>query len=61
MIAVVGWDGAPLRDPARARLAAATLVVGGARHLAAADVPRGARTVVLGDVGGGVAAAVEHA
>ncbi len=61
MIAVVGWDGAPLRDPARARLASATLVVGGARHLAAADVPGGARTVVLGDVGGGVAAAVEHA
>ena len=60
MISVLGWDGAPLREPARARLAAATLVCGGERHLAAVDIPAGAPTVVMGDVGTAVRALVEH-
>ena len=60
MITVLGWDGAPLRDAARARLGAATLVCGGERHLAAVDLPAGARTVVMGDVRAAVDAAVEH-
>ena len=60
VISVLGWDGAPLREPARARLAGATLVCGGARHLAAVDVPAGSRTVVMGDVRAAVHAAVEH-
>lgn len=56
MISVLGWDGAPLREAARARLAAATLVAGGARHLAAAGVPAGVPTLVMGDVGAAVEA-----
>lgn len=49
-VAVLGWDGAPLRREAADRLAAATLVAGGARHLAAVDVPAEAERVVMGDV-----------
>ena len=60
MISVLGWDGAPLRADAVARLAAATLVCGGERHLSAVDVPAGARTVVMGDVSAAVHAVVQH-
>lgn len=59
-LAVLGWDGEPLRAAAAARLAAATLVVGGARHLAAVTVPAGARTLVLGDLEAGVQALAAH-
>ena len=56
MITVVGMDGSPLGPLAEAALAAATLVVGGRRHLAALPVPAGpaavagVRTVVLGEL-----------
>lgn len=59
-VSVLGWDGSPLRPAAAARLAAATLVAGGARHLAAVDVPAGAGTVVMGDVAAAVAAVRQH-
>ncbi|MFJ6194611.1 precorrin-6y C5,15-methyltransferase (decarboxylating) subunit CbiE [Micromonospora sp. NPDC092111] len=50
VVTVVGVDAAGRPEPAEARaaLAAARLVVGAARHLAAAPVPDGAETVVLG-------------
>ncbi|KOG33887.1 bifunctional cobalt-precorrin-7 (C(5))-methyltransferase/cobalt-precorrin-6B (C(15))-methyltransferase [Streptomyces resistomycificus] len=49
MITVVGTGtGAPLPADATAAVAGARLVVGGRRHLAAAPVPAGAETVVLG-------------
>ncbi|MDP9399143.1 MAG: precorrin-6y C5,15-methyltransferase (decarboxylating) subunit CbiE, partial [Actinomycetota bacterium] len=60
MITVVGYDGSPLPVGASAALAAATLVVGGARHLAAAPVPPGARTVVVGDVHAAVRELAAH-
>ncbi|SEG55764.1 precorrin-6Y C5,15-methyltransferase (decarboxylating) [Thermomonospora echinospora] len=50
MITVVGYDGSPLPALALERLAQASLVVGGARHLSAVPLPPGARTVVMGDV-----------
>jgi precorrin-6Y C5,15-methyltransferase (decarboxylating) len=50
VITVVGFDGSALGGQARARLDAAGLVLGGARHLAAARPPERARTIVLGDV-----------
>src|SRR6195952_3820297 len=50
MITVLGWDGAPLSDAASEALASATLVGGGAAHLAAVPVPQQARTVVLGSL-----------
>ncbi|RAY11831.1 precorrin-6y C5,15-methyltransferase (decarboxylating) subunit CbiE [Actinomadura craniellae] len=50
MITVVGYDGGPPPEVALERLAAADLVVGGARHLAALPPPGSARTVVPGDV-----------
>ncbi|HEY7484632.1 MAG TPA: precorrin-6y C5,15-methyltransferase (decarboxylating) subunit CbiE [Streptosporangiaceae bacterium] len=49
-ISVIGYDGSPLSDRAGDRLAAATLVVGGARHLEAARPPKDARQIVIGDV-----------
>jgi precorrin-6B C5,15-methyltransferase / cobalt-precorrin-6B C5,C15-methyltransferase len=55
MITVVGWDGSPLSVEAEQALASATLVVGGARHLAAVQVPQQARTVVLGSLERGLA------
>lgn len=55
MITVVGWDGSPLSEAAIDALASATLVVGGARHLAAVPVPQQARTVVLGSLERGLA------
>ncbi len=55
MITVVGWDGSPLTPAAADALASASLVVGGARHLAALPVPEQARTVVLGSLERGLA------
>jgi precorrin-6Y C5,15-methyltransferase (decarboxylating) len=55
VITVLGWDGGPLSEAAMDALAGATLVVGGARHLAAVPLPRHARTVVLGSLERGVA------
>jgi precorrin-6Y C5,15-methyltransferase (decarboxylating) len=49
-VTVVGYDGAPLSADAAQVVAAAELVVGGRRHLAAVDLPAGARTIVLGAV-----------
>ena len=51
MITVIGHDGSPLRPEATTALARAGLVAGGARHLAAVDVPPHAETVVMGEVG----------
>ena len=48
MITVIGYDGTPLSDTARAAVAAADLVVGGARHVAA--VAPGKDSVVMGPV-----------
>ncbi|WP_026416145.1 bifunctional cobalt-precorrin-7 (C(5))-methyltransferase/cobalt-precorrin-6B (C(15))-methyltransferase [Actinomadura oligospora] len=50
MITVVGLDGGPPPPSLPGLLAAASLIVGGARHLAAVPVPPGARTVVMGNV-----------
>jgi precorrin-6Y C5,15-methyltransferase (decarboxylating) len=55
MITVIGFDGSPLTGRAAEALAAASLVVGGARHLAAVPVPQQARTVVLGSLERGMA------
>lgn len=55
MITVLGFDGGPLSEEAADALASATLVVGGARHLAAVPVPQQARTVVLGSLERGLA------
>ncbi len=60
MIVVIGYDGTGLSPTALDRLAAATLVVGGERHLAAVPVPEGARCIVMGDVRVAVAEAVVH-
>jgi precorrin-6B C5,15-methyltransferase / cobalt-precorrin-6B C5,C15-methyltransferase len=50
VITVIGMDGSPPGRPARAAIEAATLVLGGRRHLAAVPAPGGARTVVLGEL-----------
>jgi precorrin-6Y C5,15-methyltransferase (decarboxylating) len=50
-ISVIGYDGSPLAPAAGDRLAAASLVVGGARQLRAVGVPEGVLQVVMGDVG----------
>jgi precorrin-6Y C5,15-methyltransferase (decarboxylating) len=47
-LTVIGYSGAELGADALAVLGSATLVVGGARHLAAVPVPEGARTVQVG-------------
>lgn len=49
-VTVIGWDGSPLTDAARAALGAATLVAGAAHHLALPEVPDGAERVRLGSV-----------
>ncbi|HEU5157813.1 MAG TPA: precorrin-6y C5,15-methyltransferase (decarboxylating) subunit CbiE [Streptosporangiaceae bacterium] len=49
-ISIIGYDGSPLPPAAAGRLAAASLVVGGARQLRAVAVPEGVRQVVMGDV-----------
>jgi len=56
VITVIGYDGSPLSESARVALGRADLVVGGARHLAAVDVPSGAATVVMGPVAAAVMA-----
>jgi precorrin-6Y C5,15-methyltransferase (decarboxylating) len=55
-VTVIGWDGRPLTAGAAAALAAATLVLGGRRHLdaLAEALPAGVRTVVLGNVPAGI-------
>jgi precorrin-6Y C5,15-methyltransferase (decarboxylating) len=59
VITVVGYDGALAAGGAPA-LRQATLVVGGARHLAAVAVPPGARTVAMGDVPAAVEQLAAH-
>lgn len=61
-ITVIGLDGADPRARARAALSAATLVVGGRRHLdlVAAHLPAAARLVELGPLRAGLAALAEH-
>ena len=59
-VTVIGWDGAPLQKAAQAALDAATLVIGGARHLDAAALPRGTRTIALGPLAPALAALREH-
>jgi precorrin-6Y C5,15-methyltransferase (decarboxylating) len=54
-------DGRPLTGDAAARLAAAGLVLGAQRHLAAVDPPAGARTVVLDDLPAALRVLAEHA
>ncbi|MEU8029462.1 precorrin-6y C5,15-methyltransferase (decarboxylating) subunit CbiE [Streptomyces sp. NPDC049099] len=49
-VTVIGWDGSPLTDAARAALGAATLVAGAAHHLALPEVPPAAERVRLGSV-----------
>jgi precorrin-6Y C5,15-methyltransferase (decarboxylating) len=63
MITVVGMDGSGLGPQAEAALAAATLVVGARRHLAAVPVltaPSRARTVVLGELAPALDALAGH-
>jgi precorrin-6Y C5,15-methyltransferase (decarboxylating) len=47
-LTVIGYSGAELGADACASLKTATLVVGGARHLAAVSIPEGARTIQMG-------------
>ncbi|SEQ78239.1 precorrin-6y C5,15-methyltransferase (decarboxylating) subunit CbiE [Streptomyces radiopugnans] len=49
-VTVIGWDGSPLTEAARAALGAATLVAGAAHHLALPEVPSGAERIRLGSV-----------
>ncbi|MEY7979913.1 precorrin-6y C5,15-methyltransferase (decarboxylating) subunit CbiE [Streptomyces pilosus] len=49
-VTVIGWDGSPLTEAARAALGAATLVAGAAHHLALPEVPPGAERLRLGSV-----------
>ncbi|MFE9451393.1 precorrin-6y C5,15-methyltransferase (decarboxylating) subunit CbiE [Streptomyces sp. NPDC006739] len=49
-VTVIGWDGSPLTDTARAALGAATLVAGAAHHLALPEVPRTAERIRLGSL-----------
>ncbi|MEV5875901.1 precorrin-6y C5,15-methyltransferase (decarboxylating) subunit CbiE [Streptomyces sp. NPDC052101] len=49
-VTVIGWDGSPLTEAARAALGAATLVAGAPHHLALPEVPPTAERVRLGSV-----------
>ncbi|MCD0481263.1 precorrin-6y C5,15-methyltransferase (decarboxylating) subunit CbiE [Streptacidiphilus sp. ASG 303] len=49
-VTVIGWDGTPLTEAARAALGAATLVAGAPYQLAALDLPQGAERMALGSV-----------
>jgi precorrin-6Y C5,15-methyltransferase (decarboxylating) len=49
-VTVIGWDGSPLTDAARAALGAATLVAGAPHHLALPEVQPAAERVRLGSV-----------
>ena len=60
LITVIGCDGAGLPPRAAEVLAAATLVVGGKRHLDAVPVPDGARRQVMGDLSQALAVLDEH-
>ncbi len=62
MITVVGCDGGPLPALAAQRLAAATLLVGGQRHLSTVDgLASHAERVVLGDLAAATARLAAHA
>ena len=50
MITVIGVDGGLLSSEAAQAVAAASLVAGGRRHLAAVEIPSGAGAVEMGDV-----------
>lgn len=50
MITVIGFDGGPLSEAARAALAEATLVAGGQRHLDAVAMSATAERLVLGSL-----------
>ena len=60
-VMVIGVDGRPLPPVASERLAAATLVVGAARHLRALPVPASAKQHPLGDIRCGLDAIEAHA
>ena len=60
MITVIGFDGGPLSEQAHAALAAATLVVGGRRHLDAVSLPDSATRLVLGGLDALYAALPSH-
>jgi precorrin-6B C5,15-methyltransferase / cobalt-precorrin-6B C5,C15-methyltransferase len=49
-VTVIGWDGSPLTDAARAALGAATLVAGAGHHLLLPEVPAAAERIRLGSV-----------
>ncbi|MFF6956997.1 MULTISPECIES: precorrin-6y C5,15-methyltransferase (decarboxylating) subunit CbiE [unclassified Streptomyces] len=49
-VTVIGWDGSPPSDAARAALNAATLVAGTKHHLALSHVPEHAERIVLGSI-----------
>jgi precorrin-6Y C5,15-methyltransferase (decarboxylating) len=49
-VTVIGWDGSPLTDAARAALDASTLVAGAGHHLQLPEVPPNAERVRLGSV-----------
>lgn len=49
-VTVIGWDGSPPSDAARAALGAATLVAGTRPHLALPYVPASAEQIVLGSI-----------
>jgi precorrin-6Y C5,15-methyltransferase (decarboxylating) len=53
-VAVIGLDGRALEPEAAARLSAATLVIGAARHLDSVPVPAAAQRIALGDVDAGL-------
>jgi precorrin-6Y C5,15-methyltransferase (decarboxylating) len=59
-VTVIGWDGSPLGARALAALDQATLVVGGARQLAAVPVPAAARTIRLGALDSAIEALRTH-
>ncbi len=59
-VTVIGVDGGPLSELAKRRIAAATMVVGGARHLEALATPATAERVVLGEVAAGLDALEAH-
>jgi precorrin-6B C5,15-methyltransferase / cobalt-precorrin-6B C5,C15-methyltransferase len=49
-VTVIGWDGSPLTETARAALGAATLVAGAAHHLALPEIPSTAAHIRLGSL-----------
>jgi precorrin-6Y C5,15-methyltransferase (decarboxylating) len=54
VITVIGYDGSALSAQSQERIRQAALVVGGARHLDAVDIPSGASSVVMGEVASAV-------